>query len=203
MDNMVIHRNNSKSNDMIKNYYLLSENSIDEAFKIICKKGHTDIVKLIIFTRRDINIKSIERGWFYACIHGHLDIAMFIYDFDFKINYNCAFDRVCIAGHLIVAIWLYDNHLYYKNKHIMHDFANIFMNACINGKFEIAKWIINAEPEILNIICDHNDNINNKHSSEEYGKIRYIFNKTRKNGHYEINKWLANIINLKKFFLLI
>lgn len=127
-------------------------NKYKKYFKIACENGHQNIAEIIIVKSNEdncpIDIKcNIVSNWINICKNGHQNIIEYFYRLNTELNLD-----------------------------LNLDLGDGFYHACINGQYDLAKYLYNLAEFI-----DINDS-NNK-----------IFKKVCENGHLEIAIWLYNL----------
>lgn len=176
------------------------------AFRWSCSNGYIDVAKWLLKLDSNINIHICNDYAFrYSCGNGHLHVAKWLLNLDKNIDisayYNEAFLNSCSRGHLDVVKWLINRVVNINentktafqkscNSHIdvaklsiksfpnidSHSYNHAFQCSCAEGHIQIAKWLIEFNPDI---------NIRDFY--------HYVFRSSCSRGHYNVAKWLTTI----------
>jgi len=174
----------------------LAKHNVD--FVSSCKTGDFSALANI-FTK---NLLNVDTAFCYACSHGHLDVAKWIFQFcqnDCKssdkistdkvspdINISSlskfmAFEKACKHGHLDVVKWIVSTFHFTDDDITNNDIQSVCL-VCAYGHLKVLKWISNT----FNIKSVNANSFNNK-----------IFLAACGNGHLELAQWLLPRIILR------
>ena len=169
----------------------------------------------------DLNKTEYDRIFIELCLTSQIDTAMWIYNVSKNknklVDLKDAFFRVCFDNNITVAKWLWQ--LGIDEDTIIDIYAEnllVYHNSCMNGPLEIVVWLIQisipyslciqtgfiyssecGQLEIAKWLYQYSKD--NNLSIDIHVENNRAFERSYKNGYYEITKWLCSISDKYKF----
>ena len=166
----------SNNLELVKTLEIITPYELDEIFIKVCKLGYLDMAKWLHKNGANITARG-NMAFIDTCWKGQFDVAQWIYselvkifnttDEGFIKILGYAFFHTCLGGNLIILQWLYS-----LDVDLSEHMDLIFIEACLNGYFDIAQWI-------------HN-------SGATYDKTLALI-QTCARGHLDMSDWLYNL----------
>lgn len=124
----------------------------NELFETCCKKGYfvlaQELIRLVNTGRIDIHY-NYDHAFIHCCINGHINIAKWLVElgepnsftnFGHNKSYYL-FTICCEKGHLNIVQWLVQLGKEYGENYLSVNFRDILISNCIDGQFEIIRYL--------------------------------------------------------------